>query len=149
MSGGPSRALYMGLMIRIRYALVALLLLVGYSASAQQLTLPDAPSHKFFDRQNTVAFATLGGLIAIDAVATQRLTNSGVAYEANPLWRPMVRQGWQGEMVASALGYSAALGVAYTFHKTGHHKMERWANWLAVAMEAGNDAHSLLVVRSH
>jgi hypothetical protein len=139
----------MGLMTRRRYAVAALVLLLGYSASAQQLTLPEAPSHKFFDRQNTVAFATLGGLIAIDAVATQRLTDSGVAHEANPLWRPMVKQGWQGEMAASALGYGAALSVAYTFHKTGHHRMERWANWLTVAMEAGNDAHSLLVLRSH
>ena len=132
-----------------RYTLAAIVLLVGYSASAQPWTLPEAPSHKFFDRQNTVAFAALGGLIAVDAFTTQRLTNSGAAHEANPLWRPLVKQGWQGEMAASALGYTAALGAAYTFHKTGHHKMERWANWLTVAMEAGNDAHSLLVARSH
>lgn len=138
----------MDVMTSIRYALAALVVLLGYSASAQQLTLPNAPSHKFFDRQNTAAFVTLGGLIAIDAVATQRLSNSGVAHEANPLWRPLVKQGWQGEMAASALGYSAALGVAYTFHKTGHHKMERWANWLTVAMEAGNDAHSLSMAAS-
>ena len=133
----------------LRYALAALVLLVGYSASAQELTLPDAPSHKFFDRQNLVVFATLGGLVAVDAVTTQRLTNSGIGHETNPLWRPMVKQGWQGEMAASALGYSAALGVAYTFHKTGHHKMERCASWLTVAMEAGNDAHNLLLLRSH
>ena len=136
-------------MTSIRYALAAFVLLVGYLASAQELTLPEAPSHKFLDRQNQAAFATLGGLIAIDAVTTQQLTNSGVAHEANPLWRPMVKQGWQGEMASSALGYSAALGVAYTFHKTGHHKMERWANWLTVAIEAGNDVHSLYVARSH
>lgn len=136
-------------MTSVRYALAAITLLFGYSALAQQLTLPDAPSHKFFDRQNTAAFVTLGGLIAIDAVYTQRLTNSGVAHEVNPLWRPLVKQGWQGEMAASALGYSAALGVAYTFHKTGHHKMERWANWLTVVIEGGNDAHSFLVARSH
>ena len=136
-------------MTSIRYALAALVLLLDYSASAQVLTLPDAPSHKFFDRQNAAAFATLGGLVAIDAVYTQRLTNSGVAHEVNPLWRPLVKQGWQGEMFASALGYSAALGVSYTFHKTGHHKMECWANWFAVAVEAGNDAHSLLLAQSH
>jgi len=135
----------MRVVTRIRYVLAALVFLLGYSASAQQLTLPEAPSHKFFDRQNTTTFATLGGLIAVDAVATQRLTNSGIAQEANPLWRPLVRQGWQGEMAASALGYGAALGVAYTFHKTGHHKMERWANWLAVAIEAANDVHSLSI----
>jgi hypothetical protein len=136
-------------MASIRYALAAVILLLGYSASSQPLTLPNAPSHKFFDRQNTAAFATLGGLVAVDAVYTQRLTSSGVAHEVNPLWRPLVKQGWQGEMAASALGYSAALGVAYTFHKTGHHKLERWANWFTVAMEAGNDAHSLLLARSH
>lgn len=111
--------------------------------------MPDAPSHKFLDRQNKVAFASLGALVAADAVMTQRLTNSGVAHEANPLWRPLVRQGWQGEMAASVLGYSAAVGVAYTLHKTGHHKMERWANWFTVAMEGGNVAHSFCLAASH
>lgn len=136
----------MCIMAALRSTILALLLLAGYSASAQQFTLPDAPSqHKFFDRQNTVAFSTLAGLIAVDAVTTQRLTNSGRAVEANPLWRPMVQQGWQGEMAASALGFSAALGIAYTFHKTGHHKMERWANWFTVGIEAANDSHNLFL----
>lgn len=129
----------------IRSTLAALVLLAGYSLCAQELTLPDAPSHKFFDRQNKVAFASLGALVAVDAVMTQRLVNSGVAHEANPLWSPLVKQGWPGEMAASALGYSAALGMAYTFHKTGHHKMERWANWITVAVEAGNVGHSFHV----
>lgn len=139
----------MGSMSITRSVFVALLLLAGYSVSAQELTRPEAPSHKFFDRQNKVAFASLGALVATDAVMTQRLINSGVAHEANPLWRPLVKQGWPGEMAASALGYSAALGVAYTFHKTGHHKMERWANWVTVAIEAGNVAHSFHVAASH
>jgi hypothetical protein len=131
-----------------RSALAVLILFAGYCASAQELRLPDAPSHKFFDRQNTAAFASLGALVAADAVLTQRLINSGTAHEANPLWRPMVKQGWAGEMAASALGYSAALGMAYTFHKTGHHKMERWANWMTVAIEAGNVGHNVSVAAS-
>ena len=110
--------------------------------------MPDTPSHKFFDRQNTAAFASLGALVTADAVLTQRLISSGTAREANPLWRPLVKQGWPGEMAASALGYSAALGVAYTFHKTGHHKMERWANWMTVAIEAGNVGHNASVAAS-
>jgi hypothetical protein len=55
----------------------------------------------------------------------------------------MVRQGWAGQAAASALGYGSALGVAYTFHKMGHHKMERWANWLAVGMEGANDVRNV------
>ena len=57
----------------------------------------------------------------------------------------MVRQGWQGEMAAAALGFSAALGVACTFHKTGHHQLERWANWLTVGMEGAVDSHNLVL----
>ena len=137
-------------MSRTRSILAIMILFAGYTAAAQELTLPEAPSsHKFFDRQNTTAFVALGGLVAADAVTTQRVINSGVAHEANPLWRPMVQQGWPGEMAASALGYSATLGVVYTFHKTGHHKMERWANWMSVAIEAGNVAHNGMVAASH
>ena len=84
-------------MAAFRSAMLALVVLTGYSACAQQFTLPDAPSqHKFFDRQNKIAFGTLAALVAVDAVTTQRLTNSGSAHEANPLWRPMVNQGLAG-----------------------------------------------------
>ena len=48
-------------------------------------------------------------------------------------------------MAAAALGFSAALGVAYTFHKTGHHQLERWANWLTVGMEGAVDSHNLVL----
>jgi hypothetical protein len=137
-------------MSRIRSILAIVILFACYSAAAQELTLPAGPpSHKFFDRQNTTAFVALGGLVTADAVTTQRLINSGVAHEANPMWSPMVQQGWPGEMAASALGYSATLGVAYTFHKMGHHKMERWANWMSVVIEAGNVAHNGMVAAAH
>ena len=130
--------------------LAALIFATGYSVTAQELKLPEAPSsHKFFDRQNTGAFTVLGALVATDAITTQRLINSGVAHEANPLWRPLVNKGWSGEMAASALGYGAALGTAYTFHKMGHHKMERWANWVTVAIESGNVARNFAVSASH
>jgi len=142
--------------------LLLLVVLAGYSVCAQEASLPDAPSqkfvssarvvsftnpdsHKFFDRQNKIAFTALAGLIAVDAITTQRLISSGQAHEANPIWRPLVHQGWQGEMAASALGYAAALGMSYTLHKTGHHKMERWTNWLVVGVEAANDAHNLML----
>jgi hypothetical protein len=133
-------------MVIFRSALVALVVLSGYSARAQQFTLPDAPSqHRFFDRQNSIAFGALAGLVAVDSVTTQRLTNSGRAREANPIWRPMVRQGWQGQMAASGLGFGSAVGVAYALHRTGHHKLERWANWLAVSLEGANDARNIFM----
>jgi len=115
------------------------------SGSPKVVSFTNPDSHRFLDRQNKIAFTALAGLIAVDAVTTQHLISSGQAHEANPVWRPLVHQGWQGEMAASALGYAAALGTSYTLHKTGHHKMERWANWLVVGVEAGNDAHNLML----
>ncbi len=152
--------LHPGMKLALRSALLVSVMLAGYCASAQQTSLPDAPSqnfvstpkvvsftnpesHRFFDRQNKIAFGALAGLIAVDAITTQRLIGSGQAHEANPVWRPLVHKGWQGEMAASALGFGAALGMSYTLHKTGHHKLERWTNWLVVGVEAGNDAHNL------
>jgi len=133
-------------MVILRSAMVVLVVLSGYCARAQQFTLPDAPSqHKFFDRQNSVAFGALAALVAADSVTTQRLTNSGRAREANPLWRPMVRQGWLGQAAASGLGFGSAVGAAYVLHRTGHHKMERWANWLAVSIEGANDARNVFM----
>ncbi len=132
-------------MLVLRSAMVALVVLSGYSARAQEFTLPNSPSqHKLFDRQNSIAFGTLAALVAADSVTTQRLTNSGRAREANPIWRPMVRQGWPGQMAASGLGFGSAVGVAYALHKTGHHKLERWANWLAVSLEGANDARNVV-----
>lgn len=128
------------------HAVLVFILLVGGYASCQQVVLPEAPSHKFLDRKNAVAFSTMAGLVAVDAVTTQHLINEHHATEMNPLWRPMVTRGWQGEFAASALGYSAAVGLAYTFHKTGHHKLERWANWLMIGTEAGNDTRNLIVL---
>lgn len=149
-----------------RIALLTLAILAGYSARAQQTILPDAPSqnfvapgattpkivpftmekpHRFLDRQNKIAFASLAGLVAIDAVTTQRLVSSGAAIEANPVWQPLVHGSWQGEAAASALGFGAALGVSYSLHKMGHHKIERWANWLIIGVEAVNDAHNLML----
>jgi hypothetical protein len=142
--------LWIGMMSPVRYVVFALALLFSYSASAEELTLPDAPSsHKFLDRQNIVVFSTLASLVAVDAVVTQRAISSGRAHEANPLWKPLVGHGWQGEMAASALGFSASMGMAYTFHKTGHHKMERFATWLAVASEAGVDCNNLMIARHY
>jgi hypothetical protein len=57
----------------------------------------------------------------------------------------MVRQGWLGQTAASGLGFGSAVGVAYAFHKTGHHKLERWANWLAVSIEGANDARNVFM----
>ena len=136
-------------MSSLRHALLVLLFLFSsfgiHSALAQNPILADAPSHRFFDRQNTTAFAILGGLAAVDAARTQSMLGSHRYAEANPVARPLVNQGWPGQVAASAIGYGAALGVSYIFHRTGHHTMERCATWFMVAAETANDTRNLVL----
>lgn len=118
------------------------------AASEIEAIAPEAPatsSHKFFDRQNVTAFTLLGGLITLDAVHTQLMLQTNRYSEGDPLARPFVNHGWQGQLAGSSLGYGTALSLSYMFHRTGHHKMERWANWIVVGAEATNDVRNLVL----
>ena len=136
-------------MATFRHALLLLLLIISHfglrQALAETSILPDAPSHRFFDRQNKTAFMVLGGLVAVDAARTQVMLSTHRYAEANPMARPLVNQGWPGQVAASTIGYGAALGVSYMFHRTGHHRMERYATWFMVAAETANDMRNLLL----
>ena len=130
-----------------------LLILVVLSAAAQAENLamstasvPDAPSHRpFWTFENKVSFSALGGLIAADAITTQRGLSLGYR-EANPLMRPFVTRGAGGEAVGSALGFGAGLGAVYLLHQTHHYKAERIAMRLIVGGEGAVVGHNLVVL---
>jgi hypothetical protein len=131
---------------RLSFLLFLALATVNIPAAwSQQMPLPEAPSHRFVDRQNVTAFAALGGLIALDGVHTQLMLDTHRFVEGNPIARPFVTHGWSGQLAGSALAYGTALSISYMLHKTNHHRVERWANWLFVASEAANDTRNLLL----
>lgn len=111
----------------------------------QTQSFPDAPSHKFFDRENLTAVGLLAGVIALDGAHTQLMLETHRYVEGDPLARPFVSRGWPGQLAASALAYGGALGLSYTLHRTNHHKIERWATWFLVGAEAANDTRNLLL----
>jgi len=105
-------------------------LLLASGCFAQEL--PDAPSHKFFDRQNLVLLAATTTAIGLDGWSTQSVNPN---WEQNPVARPFVTRGPAGQAAASGLGLSAAVLTAYTFHRMHHHKLERASLWITTALE--------------
>ncbi len=86
--------------------------------------LPQAPiEHKFWDKENTALFATVGAFSAADfAVTRYNLSHGG--RELNPLTQPF--SGSTAGLAVNFAGETAGvIGVSYLFHKTGHHKLER------------------------
>ena len=132
--------------------LALLVLIVATTASAQNFvasssSLPDAPSqHHFWTVETKVNTGILAGLIAADAITTQRGLSQGYR-EANPIMRPFVTRGTAGQAAGSALGFGAALGTVYILHKTNHHKAERVAMRLMIGVQSAVVANNYFATR--
>lgn len=134
-------------------ALLTILLLSAamqaQSFQVNRFALPDAPSsqqHHFWTFENKVDASILAGLIAADAITTQRGLSQGLR-EVNPVMRPFVTRGAAGEAAGSALGFGAAMGVAYCLHRTHHYRAERITMRLMIAGESAVVANNIVQIR--
>jgi len=126
-------------------AILTLCLFAGGTASAQQFAmtrfhaedfepaaasavqpeqLPAAPeSHKFWDRENKILFASTAAAAAADFAVTYQNLQSG-GKELNPVTR-LFAGSTAGLAVNFAGETTGVVGLSYLFHKTGHHRLER------------------------
>lgn len=102
--------------------------------SVEPVTLPEAPSHRFWDRENSLLFATSAAFSAADFFATRnRLRNGG--QEVNPVTR--VFAGSTAGLAVNFAGETVGVvGLSYLFHKTGHHKLERAVSLVNIGASA-------------
>jgi hypothetical protein len=126
--------------------LSALLQAQNFTASGSS-ALPDAPSERrFWTVETKVNVGIFAGLVAADAVTTQRGLNQGLR-EVNPIMRPFVTRGAAGQAAGSALGFGAGVGVLYLLHRTHHYKAERLTMRLLIAGEGGFVASNIVAIR--
>jgi len=106
--------------------------------------VPEAPSHAFLDRPAKIRFGLLAVAIAADGITTQHVLNSDGGKEVNPLARPLVVHGAGGQLAASSIGFAFGVGTSYLLHRTGHHKIERIFQNLAIGVEAECATNNLI-----
>ncbi|HET7892297.1 MAG TPA: hypothetical protein VFL34_12265 [Candidatus Sulfotelmatobacter sp.] len=103
--------------------------------TVEPATLPEAPSHRFWDRKNTVLFAASTAFSAADFVVTRNNLRNG-GQELNPVTR--VFAGSTAGLAVNFAGEAAGVvAVSYLFHKTGHHKLERAVSVVNIGSSAG------------
>jgi hypothetical protein len=109
----------------------ALLIQPTTSYPMVQSSIPEAPApHSFWDKQNKVLFSMVGVSSAADfAVTHYNLSNGGS--ELNPLARVFCGS-TAGQVAYFTAGAAGTMGISYVFHRTGHHKMERYASMLQI-----------------
>jgi hypothetical protein len=110
------------------------------SGGTRQLSVPSQAAkgrHPFWDKDNIVLFAGVGAGRALDYVSTRHLRARGVnewlltnnIVDNKPLFAGI-------EVAAVA----TSIGVSYLFHRSGHHKLERWVSIVHIGAAVGGSA---------
>jgi hypothetical protein len=102
--------------------------------SSQVGSKGETPSHRFWDRENAWLFAGVGAARMVDYASTRHLRNNGVnewlltnsVVDNRPLF-----------VGIELAGTAASIGVCYLFHRTGHHRAERWVSILHIGVGVG------------
>ncbi len=97
-------------------------------------TAAPQPHTKFWDKQNGLLFAGVGAARALDGASTMYMRNRGVD---EWLLTNDVVDNHAAFAVIEAAGTAASIGVSYLFHRTGHHKLERWVSVVHIGVATG------------
>ena len=102
--------------------------------SARPAAIPDAKCHRFWDRENSLLFATNAAFSAADFVVTSDNLRAG-GQELNPVTR--VFSGSTPVLAVNFAGETAGVvGLSYFLHKIGHHKLERVVSMMNIGSSA-------------
>jgi hypothetical protein len=109
-------------------------------------TLQRQTTHRFWDRENDWLFAGVAAGRALDYASTLNLRRRGIdeifltnsIVDNHPLFAGI-------EAAATA----ASIGVSYLFHRTGHHRLERWTSAIHIGIAVGGAARNYALKTPH
>jgi len=93
--------------------------------------------HPFWDIDNIVLFAGVGAGRALDYLSTRHLRVRGVNEWL--LTNNIVDNKALFAGIEVAAG-AASIGVSYLFHRSGHHRLERWVSAVHIGAAVGGSA---------
>ena len=112
-----------------------------HASAFVSLPQPIVSEHKFWDRENKVLFFTAAALNGADFAVTRSNLQRG-GRELNPVVRIFGRS--TPGLAVNFVGETAGvLSVSYFFHKTGHHKLERWVSFVNISSSAAAVSYGL------
>ena len=116
------------------------------SPHATSAASPPQTTHRFWDLENDLLFAGVGAGRALDYASTLNLRHRGLdeifltnsIVDNHPLF---------AGIEAAATG--ASIGVSYLFHRTGHHRLERWTSAIHFGVAVGGAARNYALKTPH
>ena len=104
------------------------------AALSSQVGSKGETPHRFWDRENAWLFVGVGAARMFDYASTRNMRNRGVnewllsnsVVDNRPLF-----------VGIELAGTAASMGVSYLFHRTGHHRAERWVSIVHIGVGVG------------
>jgi hypothetical protein len=90
--------------------------------TAHPTALPEV-SHAFWDKQNLLLFSSIAVFRGLDYASTRNMQARG---REEILLPDDVVNNSAGFASLEAAATMTSVGISYIFHRTGHHKLERW-----------------------
>jgi hypothetical protein len=118
-------------------------------ASTPSSTLPAkgaVQTHRFWDRENILWFAGVGAARGLDYSSTLNLRRRGddevflnnSIVDNHPLFAGI-----------EAAATITSVGVSYLFHRTGHHRLERWTSAVHFGLTVGGALRNYALPTQH
>ena len=98
-----------------------------------------ASVHPFWDRENVLLFSGVAVFRALDFASTKNFLARG---RTEVLIPDDIVYNNAGFASLEAAATATSVGISYWFHRTGHHKLERWLSIAHLSVTAFGDTHN-------
>jgi hypothetical protein len=104
------------------------------------------PPHAFWDRTNIALFSGIAVTRAMDYASTRNFQARG---RQEILIPDDVANNSAGFASLEAAATMTSVGISYLFHRTGHHKLERWISIGHISVTGFGDVHNYSIESRH
>lgn len=110
-------------------------------------SVPEHPAtHRFWDRTNILLFSGVAVFRGLDYASTRNMQARG---RKEILLAPEVVNNSAAFASLEAAGAATSVGISYIFHRTGHHKLERWMSISHISVTGFGVVRNYCLVSKH
>lgn len=102
--------------------------------------------HRFWDKKNAWLFAGVGASRALDYSSTLNLRRRG---DNEILVTNDLVDNHAAFAVVEAAGTAVSIGASYLFHRSGHHKLERWTSIVHIGLTTSGAVRNYCLPTAH
>jgi len=116
------------------------------ASAAKNKTVPLRQEHRFWDKKNAWLFAGVGASRALDYSSTLNMRRRG---NNEILLTNDLVDNHAAFAVIEGAATAVSIGASYLFHRSGHHKLERWTSIVHIGLTTSGAVRNYCLPTAH